>query len=80
PSRPSKRQHIRDREDNIDETNVSSIIQSIFRRNRPIRHFDDDDDDDLMEASAMDVFNEEARSSKIGRKEDEEQERLDQQR
>ncbi|CAG8536220.1 5305_t:CDS:2 [Cetraspora pellucida] len=62
PSRPSKRQHIRNREDNIDETNVSSIIQSIFR------------------PSAMDVFNEEARSSKIARKEDEEQERLDQQR
>ncbi|CAG8649389.1 3047_t:CDS:2 [Dentiscutata erythropus] len=63
PSRPVKRQQIRhNREDSIDEMNVSSIIQSIFR------------------PSAVEVFSEEARSSKIGRKEDEEQERLDQQR
>ncbi|KAF0411910.1 hypothetical protein F8M41_008102 [Gigaspora margarita] len=83
PSRPAKRHQIRrNREGSIDEMDVSSIIQSIFRRgrDRPIRRYDDDDDDDLMEASAVEVFSEEARSSKIGRKEDEEQERLDQQR
>ncbi|CAG8683805.1 11463_t:CDS:1, partial [Scutellospora calospora] len=38
PSRPAKRQQIKNsREDHIDEMNVSSIIQSIFRRNRPVR-------------------------------------------
>jgi hypothetical protein len=61
--------------------NLSSIIHSIVRPGRrPIYGMVDDHDDDAMEVSGYEVLREEARSSRLARKEDEDEERAEQQR
>ncbi|GBB86542.1 hypothetical protein RclHR1_12970005 [Rhizophagus clarus] len=87
-SRAPKRRNVGSSELDIcslDETtvneNLSSIIHQIFRPGRkPMYGMIDDHDDDAMEVSGYEVLREEARSSRIARKEDEDEERAEQQR
>jgi protein SPT2 len=85
PSRAPKRRNFGNNELDIcrmDEAsinrNMSTIIHSILRPGRrPIYGMVDDRDDDIMEVSGYEVLREEARSSRLARKEDEDEERAE---
>lgn len=59
---------------------VSQLIQGMFGRGRPQQHHDDYSDGSDMEAGLSDIDSEEKRASKIARREDAEEERLEAQR
>ncbi|RKP14534.1 SPT2 chromatin protein-domain-containing protein [Piptocephalis cylindrospora] len=67
---------IDDEED--DPTELSKVIGQLFGKRYQQSHYDDSDDD--MEATAADVHQEEAFSSRLARKEDQEEDRLEQER
>jgi len=82
PTEPVRKRKIGLEDDLIDEdyakNNISSIIGSIFGYDRS--KYRDDFSDDNMEVSASRVRQEELRSARIGREEDELEEELERQR